>query len=268
MIIDTHAHLGYQDNSNVEREINDAINVGVEGIVNIGCSIKDAKVSLEISSKYDNVYSAVGLYPYDNNEESSTPLKERLKIIEELGKNNKVVAIGECGLDFTTPAPWEIPRPLKDQIKLFENQIDISKKLNKPIIIHSRNAKDVTIDVLNNNYKKLSSKINGVWHCFTEDIIAAQNAIDLGLFISVGGIITYPSATNIQDTIKNIPLQYLVLETDTPYLVPQNFRKKGIKNNQPKYIVETAEFLAKLKNIPYEEVCNITTQNAKKLYKI
>lgn len=169
----------------------------------------------------------------------------------------KVVAIGETGLDYHYSPE---SKPL--QISTFEQQIEIANKVNKPLIIHTRSARQDTMDML---VAGNAEKCGGVLHCFTEDWAMAKRALDIGFYISISGIITFRNAEELRDVVRNIPLDRLLVETDSPYLAPIPYRGKP---NQPAYVRETCEYLATLKGVSTEELARITTQNVQNLFKI
>lgn len=264
-LIDTHAHLtSPQLAKNTTNILKKASKEGITKVISIGCSIKEAQESIVLAEKHPSIYATVGLYPHDNESSKFKHLTadQRLIRIEKLAKHPKVIAVGECGLDFTTPPPWEQKRSKDKQAFIFKSQIEIANKLNKPIIIHSRNATTETLKILKRH------TISGVWHCFVEDITIAQQVIDLGLIISFTGLITYKNAGKLISVIKEIPLEKILIETDSPYLVPQKAKTHGIKVNEPLYVKMIAQEIAKIKDIPLENVAKATTKNAVKLFKL
>ena len=170
-------------------------------------------------------------------------------------KNEKVVAIGETGLDYFYSADS------KDvQRQSFIDHIKVANELDKPLIIHTRDARSDTIELLK-EYKR--PETSGVLHCFTESLDMAQQAIELGFYISISGIVTFKTATELQEVVKNVPLESLLVETDSPWLAPVPFRGK---QNQPGYVVEVAEFIANLKGVTVEELAKTTTDNFYRLF--
>lgn len=267
MFIDTHAHLTSEIYQNKIKEVLDhCLSNDVKKIITIGCTLKEIGASISLLNEYGNDYdlfATAGLYPHDNEEESGISTSERLKMLEKFLENPKIVAIGECGLDLKVPGKPEIFRELNFQIELFEYQLELAKKLNKPLIIHSRDAVKETLSVLE-KYKDVKK----VWHCFTENYETAKAALNYGCQLSFTGIITYPKNIDIRDTVKQIPLENMMLETDAPYLTPQAARDAGIKTNSPAYVKMIAQEVSSLKNIHLDLVEEKTSENAVKFFHI
>ena len=253
MIVDTHTHAILEENNNDRADFE----------ILIGHTLKEAKNAIKQAKIHKHVFATCGLYPHDIKPEDEIPDEKKLLEIEILAKNEKVVGIGECGLDFTKPKLPEIKRTKKKQIKLFTSQINLAKKLNLPIIIHSRLATEELFIVL-----KQESPFQSVWHCFTENYITAKKALDLGLMLSITGIITYANANDLRDAVKKIPLENIMLETDSPYLVPQKAKDKGVKVNSSKYVRLIAQEIAGIKGISQKKVEDITSKNAFDFFKL
>lgn len=175
----------------------------------------------------------------------------------QFAQDPKVVAIGETGLDY-----HYTPETKTLQQSLFVQQIEIANKLNKPLIIHTRSAREDTMNMLEQNG---AEKCGGVLHCFTEDWTMAKRALEIGFYISISGIITFRNAEELRDVVRKIPLDRLLIETDSPYLAPIPYRGKP---NQPAYVRETCEYVATLKGVSTEELARITTENVQKLFNI
>lgn len=175
----------------------------------------------------------------------------------QFAQDPKVVAIGETGLDY-----HYTPETKALQQSLFVQQIEIANKLNKPLIIHSRSARQDTMDMLEQNN---AEKCGGVLHCFTEDWAMAKRALDIGFYISISGIITFRNAEELREVVRKVPLDRLLVETDSPYLAPIPYRGKP---NQPAYVRETCEYVATLKGVSTEELARITTENVQHLFNI
>ena len=235
-MIDTHVHLNDQAYSeNLDQIINDAINVGVNKIIVIGYDRKSSIKAVEIANKYNNIYAMVGLHPSDVNKETDL----ELNWLKELLKEEKVIGIGEIGLDLY----WT--KDFKDlQISFFEKQLQMSLEYNLPICIHSRDAIELTYQILSQN------KYRGIIHCYSGSLEMANKFIKLGYLLGIGGVVTFKN-TNLKEVVKNIPLEVIVTETDGPYLAPTPFRGKL---NKPEYIRLVVDEIANLKEISPLEV--------------
>ena len=248
-MIDTHAHL---DMLRSEADLIESVEK-LDYIITIGCDREEIYRAVGIAKRFDNVYASIGYHPYDIN-----GLDYRdIQVLENIyKKNDKVVAIGETGLDY-----YRDITPKKLQWDFFEKQIELAKRLGLPVIIHSRNANEDTIKILENHSPFPNS---GVLHCFGGDIPMMERAVEMGFYISFAGNVTYPKAENLREVLKKTPLNRLLLETDSPFLSPQ--KKRG-KPNKPPYIFYTLEFASDLLGIPAEELEKITDQNALNLFK-
>lgn len=262
--IDTHCHLE-MDEFNPDREIviQRAIEAGIEAIITIGSDMKGNKGALEISQKYDFIYCSVGIHPHDAkdfNEEIYNQIKDmaiRHKIhnLSPENRKNKVVAIGEIGLDYHYDnSPRDIQR------KVFLKQLLLAKEINLPVVIHSREAKSDTLSIM-----KESGVTNGVLHCFSGDIDMAEKAMAMGFHISIAGPVTFKNAKKLHEVARIIPDDFLLIETDAPYLTPEPYRGR---RNEPAFILQTAKKIAELRDLHIEDVARITTLNAKRLFNI
>ena len=249
-MIDTHCHL---DMLKTEEDLKESIEK-VDYLLTIGCDKEEISKAINLANKYDNVFASIGFHPYDVNDISD----EDLQWLKELAqKEEKVVAIGECGLDY-----YRDYTPVDKQKYFFERQIEIAKELNLPLIVHSREAPRDTEKILE---KYAPYPASGIIHCFGGDMQMMEKCIDLGFYISFAGNITYPKAENLRKVAKKVPLDRLLLETDSPFLAPQ--KKRG-KPNKPSYIYYTRDFVANLLGLSPEELEKITDENAKRLLKI
>lgn len=250
MFIDTHCHLSNDDYENIKEVIEEAQENHVEKLIVCGYDKKSIKEVISISKEYKNVYLELGYHPSEANcitEEDIAELKSIVKNTE------KIVAIGEIGLDYH----WNKDNK-ENQKKLFKVMLKIAEDNNLPVVIHSRDAFQDTYDILK------SSNVKGDIHCFSGNIENAKMYLDLGYYLGIGGVLTFKN-TNLKDVVKIIPLERILLETDSPYLSPEPFRGK---QNAPKNIPIIASEISKLKNIPISKVSNITTKNAQKLFKL
>ncbi len=249
MLVDTHCHLYNKFFSNIDATLKEASNNNVNICISASDDIVSAKEMLSIAKRGRNIYICLGIHP-DN-------LSDSYDELEQLVKNNlnnkKLVAIGEIGLDY-----YHTKENKEEQIKLFESQLSLAEKYNFPVVIHSREATLDTITCL----KKYNVK--GVIHCFNGSLETAKEYIKMGYKLGINGIITFKNC-NLKDVIKQLNLENLVIETDTPFLTPEPFRKYS---NEPKYIKVIAEFLANLFEVSIDEVAKITTKNVEEIFDI
>ena len=250
LIFDTHAH--YDDsafNEDRAEKLTSLPNDNIYAVINAGADIESSKKSINLSESYSYIYAAVGIHPENI---LNTP-KDYISRLEKLilsGK--KVVGVGEIGLDY------HYTKENKNQQKeLFENQVKLAIKHDLPVIVHDREAHGDTIEILKRHKPK------GVVHCFSGSLEMAKEIIKMGMYIGIGGVITFKNAKNIVDVAENISLEHIVLETDAPYMAPVPFRGKRCDSSYIKY---TAEKISEIKNIDLKEVFEITKQNAKNLF--
>lgn len=250
MLVDTHCHISKNDYDDINKVIEEAKQNNVEKLIICGYDKESIKESIEISNKYNNVFLQLGYHPSEANITTEEDLKELKEIIKN---NNKVVAVGEIGLDYH----WEKDNKEK-QKELFKKQIEIAKELNLPIVIHSRDAFQDTYDILKetNHY--------GDIHCFSGNLENAKMYLKLGFYLGIGGVLTFKNS-NLKETIKEVPIDRILLETDSPYLAPTPHRGE---QNSPKYIPLVAEELSNILEKDIKEIEKITTENAIKLFKI
>ncbi|MCU0666842.1 MAG: TatD family hydrolase [Candidatus Omnitrophica bacterium] len=252
MYIDTHAHLDFSDfDSDRLDVIRRALERDVKYIINVGSDLDASKRAVELCKKNDFVYASVGVHPHDANSFDASSLAE-LKV---LASNDKVVAIGETGLDFYR----NLSNP-KKQEEAFIAQVNLSKELNLPLVIHSRSAQEETISLL-----KKYMPLRAVVHCFAGGKDFLDKCLDLGFYVSFTCNITYKKAQDLRDLVKFCPLERMFLETDAPYLSPEGLRGK---RNEPANVVYVAEEIAKIKGVGPEEVGEITTRQAKNFFGI
>ncbi len=250
MYIDTHCHLSKEDYQDIDKVINNAKKADVNKIIISGCDKKSIKESIEIIEKYSNVYLSLGYHPSEADLIEEKDLDELKKIIKN---TNKIVALGEIGLDYH----WNKQNKEK-QIWLFEKMLDIARELKLPVVIHSRDAFQDTYDIL----KK--SQCKGVIHCFSGNIENAKMYISIGFSLGIGGVLTFQNS-KLKDVIKDISIDKIVSETDSPYLAPVPYR--GTKN-EPKNIPIIVEEIAKHKKLNIEEVRSKIEQNVKEIFNI
>ena len=254
MIIDSHCHLNYEPMiTNLDEVMARAKEKNVSKLLTISTDEKSFQNNLEIIKKYENVYGTFGIHPHEAKLFQSITEK---KILENLRLNNKLIGIGESGFDF-----YYNHSDKKSQTKLFTEHIHAAQSSGKPLIVHTRAAEKETYELLYLEKKKKDYKI--LIHCFTGSLEFAEKLVDLGCYISASGVITFKNSKSLADTFKKLPLNKILVETDSPYLSPMPLRGKS---NEPSYIIHTVEFLANLKGVEKSDVENSTTNNFNKLF--
>ena len=253
MLIDSHSHLQFsQFDKDRDAVIENSLKNGIKYIINVGTNYEDSVKSIEIAEKYDAVYSSAGIHPHDSEKMSSSDFSA---IVELLNKK-KVVAVGEIGLDY-----YRNYSPKEIQIKVFIKFLNLAEEKNVPVIIHNR---DATEDIENILINETKGDLKGVVHCFSGDIDFADKILDMGLYISFTGNITYRNFKNT-DLIKNIPIERILIETDCPYITPE---PKRSQRNEPVNVCLVAEKIADIKGLPLEKVIKITYENTCRLFNI
>ncbi|MFA4905104.1 MAG: TatD family hydrolase [Candidatus Margulisiibacteriota bacterium] len=253
MFIDTHAHLTMPEYSDLSEVLTRAREVKVEAVINASFDLKSSQEGLRLAKDHDFIYAAVGIHPHDANLVDDKMIQE----LERLASDPKVVAIGETGLDY-----YRNLQPKETQIAAFRKFLQLAQKLDKPVIIHCREAQE---DIMRVMREENQGKMRGVFHCFAGDEKLIQFANDLGFLISFTGNITFKKANRTRELAKLVPIFQLMIETDCPYLAPEPFRGR---RNEPAYITYVAKVLAEIKGITVEELARSTTKNARKLFKI
>jgi len=256
MLIDTHAHLNFKPfNKDWERAIRRAFDAGVKGIINVGSNLATSKKAVEIAENYEKgIYAAVGLHPIEVDEDDFHE-----PAFLELAQNPKVVAVGETGLDYFHRSSRE------KQKEVFKKTVKIANSVKKPIILHNRESDDDLLALLDKKEYQVEASPRGVVHCFGRDLETAQKFFNLGFYLSFTGNITYNVGAKKEEMLKKVPLEKIMVETDCPYLAPQSRRGK---RNEPAYIGEIARKLAEIKEVSFDEISRITTENAKNLFRI
>lgn len=261
-IFETHAHYDDEWYDDDRRELlSRLLDTDISFITNIGADIETSKNSVKLSDEFERVMAAVGVHPDNIGCMETLPEKEGIEILRNLAKYNKVVAIGEIGLDYFEREPEEKNKTVRERQKYwFLEQLKLAKELNKPVVIHSRDAAEDTYNVLKDfGYNK------GVIHCYSYSPEMAERFVKLGFYIGIGGVVTFKNAKKTKETVKRIGLEHIVLETDSPYLAPVPFRGKRNDSGNIKYIVEE---IAGLLGISEEKVIETTFNNAVKLYEL
>lgn len=250
MYFESHAHYDDGRFKNDREEILNLLpSCGIDYVINVGCDMKSSRESIKMAEKYDYIYAAVGVHPHDAENMKESDLDE----IRQMSNHKKVVAIGEIGLDFYYDnSPRDIQR------YWFKRQLEIVKELNKPVIIHSRDASQETFDII-----KESGVKKGVIHCYSGSAQMAMDYVKMGFYIGVGGVVTFSNAKKLVEVVETIQLEQILIETDSPYLSPIPNRGKRNDSRNLQFVVEK---IAKIKDISPEKVANITKLNAKQLF--
>lgn len=254
MLIDTHCHLDFKDfDRDRDSVIERAEKAGVARIINVGSSIEGTRRSIELAKKYDIVYTSLGIHPHD----AKSVTDEVIDSFRKLAREKKVVAIGEVGLDY-----FRNLSPKNEQVSAFKKFIQLAKDLSLPLILHSREASREVLDILKSEWK---AGLRGVMHCFAGDKTFLKECLDAGLFVSFTCNLTFKNAEVLREVAKAMPIERLLLETDAPFLAPQEFRGK---RNEPSYLTYLVEEWAKVSGLSKDDVARITTHNANALFKL
>ncbi len=251
MLIDSHAHLDMDDfDADRDQVIKRAVQGGVMAIITVGIDLASSRKTIEIAKKYEFIYATVGYHPHNADEADAKELEK----LRSLASEPKVVAWGEIGLDF-----FRRLSPPEKQVKAFERQLDMATEQGLPVIIHDRDAHTDLLRIL----KSRKRQYRGVIHCFSGDYDLAMDLIELGFYISFPGTVTYKNAVDTQAAAARVPMERLLVETDCPYLTPVPFRGK---RNEPLYVKHTAEKIAQLRQLDFEELAQATSANTVRLF--
>lgn len=254
MLVDSHCHLnrleGFLEHRSVPH-IQEAHAQGVERILCVGVNLEEMPDILALAEQHPAVHASVGIHPLDISGQEDWAAYERYAM------HPKICALGEMGLDFYR---GDDPQIRSTQVAVFARQIQMARQLKKPVIIHTRSAALETLEVLKTEQ---ASAVGGVFHCFTENWSIAEQALDLGFYISISGIVTFKNATAIQDVASRVPMDRLLIETDAPYLAPQPHRGQS---NVPAFVRFVAQKIADLRQLAWEDVAQQTTQNYERLF--
>jgi TatD DNase family protein len=270
-MIDTHTHLDFKEFDKDRKEVIErAFLSGVKKIINVGCDLETSKNSVELSNCYENIFAATGIHPGEINEQK-TEINEQINELRKLAENKKVIAIGEIGLDckeskkLNSPASVTTSKILAEALRagnlqkeILKAQIELAQELNLPIIFHCRMAHNDLLKIL----KKFPACHRAVIHCFTGNYQQAKKYLEMGFYLGFGGIIF---KMNLDEIIKKIPLDRILIETDCPFLIPP---QKNESRNEPAFVKYTAQKIAEIKKMSFQEIEKITTQNAEKLFRI
>ncbi len=252
-LVDTHCHLTFEPLvGDVPGVIERSRSAGVTGWITVGTTLEDNGRVVELAARYKNMYAAVGIHPHEAKTGDAAALAE----LKRLAQQGKVVAIGETGLDFHYNFSKQ-----PDQARVFAAHLDMARNLSLPVIVHSRNAFDETVDILDRDGQRLKGV---VFHCFTGSADQAKQLLDRGYHLSFTGVVTFKNAQATRAAAQAVPLDRLMVETDAPYMSPEPVRKQ--KPNEPALMVHTARLLADLKGVSLEDLAQATTGNAVKFF--
>lgn len=255
MLFDSHAHLNDESFDEDRDELIGSLkDKGVDLVVNPGADIDTSITAIELAKKYDFIYSAVGVHPHEVSKLDDTAIEILRKLATE---NEKVVAIGEIGLDY-----YYDYSPREEQKEWFKKQIELANELKLPIIIHDRDAHGDTFEIIKNTK---SPEIGCVLHCYSGNVELAREYVKMGCYISIPGTVTFKNNKKTREVVREISLERLFIETDSPYMSPEPHRGK---RNNPSQVSFVADKIAQEKGISYEEVCRVTKENAKKFFNI
>ncbi|SHE57077.1 MULTISPECIES: TatD family hydrolase [Caloramator] len=249
MIFDTHAHYDDEAFNEDREEVIDKIKkAGVGLVLNCGASIEGCFNTVELAQKYDFFYGAVGLHPHEAEK------KNDLNVIGDLLSKNKIVAVGEIGLDYYYPHDRE------KQKRLFMEQMDLARQLNKPVVIHDRDAHEDTLKII-----KEFKGVTGVLHCYSGSYEFAKEVVKLGYFLGFTGVVTFKNAKKTVEVVQNIPLEYILVETDCPYMAPEPNRGK---RNDSSYLIYVIDKISKIKELDYKKVEETTYKNGLRAFNL
>lgn len=269
MLIDTHAHLNFPDfQKDLDQVVKRSLKEGVAKIICVSSNLEDSQKAISLAQKYpQTIFASIGIHPHQTDPKNRLTLEKQILLLEKLADQKNVVAIGECGLDFSSAPPFEKDRSKKEQIFLFQKQIKIAQNHHLPLIVHSRKAFPDTVRVIesftHNSPLKNHNRLSGVFHCYA----AGKKGIDvvnrLNFYFGVDGNLTYDEG--LQIVFSQITLEKILLETDAPFLSPTPWRGQ---RNEPSHIKIIAQSLASFHRQPYEIIAQKTTANAQKLFSL
>ncbi|MBF0795682.1 TatD family hydrolase [Mammaliicoccus lentus] len=254
MLIDTHVHLNAdQYDDDLQEVIDRALSESIDRMFVVGFDTKTIERTMKLIDQYDFIYGIIGWHPVD----AIDCTDERLEWIESLSKHPKIIGIGEMGLDYH----WD-KSPKDIQKDVFRKQIALAKRVQLPIIIHNREATQDCVDILK---EENASEVGGIMHSFSGSNEIADEILKMNFYVSLGGPVTFKNAKQPKEVAKHVPLDRLLVETDAPFLSPHPYRGK---RNEPARVKLVAEQIAELRGLTYEEVCEATTENAERLFKL
>lgn len=256
-IFESHAHYVAEQFDNDREDIMNKLETnGIEYVIEVGDSIENSKKAIELAQKHDFMYAAVGIHPENIDDISDNDYEELEKLLIDK-ESNKIVAIGEIGIDYHYTKDNK-----EKQKEAFKKQIDIARRHDLPIIVHSRDAMEDTLEMIKEESK---NGLKGVIHCFPGTIEIAKEYQKLGLYIGIGGVVTFSNAKRLVEVVKEMPIDMMLIETDSPYLSPDPHRGERNDSSNLKYVISK---IAELKKISEEEILKVTNENARKLFNI
>jgi TatD DNase family protein len=263
-LIDAHCHLTYEQFGDIEGVIRRSIEAGVTGWVIVGTDAEESVKAVELANRFENMFAAVAIHPHEAKSANDRTLNE----IKQIAANKKVVAIGETGLDYHYVNKWHglparedtarmaVPQQQRDS---FIRHLELARKLNLPVVIHSREAFEDTVKILEENE---AEKV--VFHCFSGSVEQAKVVLDKGWFISLTGVVTFKNAEKTRKVAKEVPLDRLMIETDAPYMTPEPMRKQKI--NEPAMLINTAKFIAELRGMELADFAGQVTATTRRFF--
>ena len=254
MLIDTHAHLDMPEfDKDRDEVVKRAQEDGIDYIITVGIDLDSCRDAVRLSEQFEFIYAIVGMHPHNAKDVD----KKSYDILREYTRHAKVRALGEMGLDFfRNHSPREI------QLKRFREQVALAREVHLPVVIHDRDAHRETLVILK---EEKASEVGGVIHCFSGDYAMASACMDMGFYISIPGTVTFTKAQTLQEVVRRIPLERVLIETDCPFLAPAPFRGK---RNEPAYVQYVARAIAEIKKLDFETVAAVTSQNARSVFGI
>lgn len=274
-MVDSHCHLDFPDYQGDFDAVLERTKSALDFVVNVGTDVRTSERAVELAEANPFIYAAVGVHPHD----ATTVTSQAADRLKTLAVSKRVVAIGECGLDYAKLTPGEEETEKRLQRQAFEAQIEVARERKLPLIIHCRDAYDDLLIIFRQSQlanrqssdtsgeeRRTSGELRGVIHCYLGSAATAQELMSMGFYISFTGIITFKNASpELLESVRQVPLERMLLETDAPFLTPVPYRGK---RNEPAYVVGVAKKVAELKAVPYEEVDRVTTHNARTLFSI
>ncbi len=256
MIIDTHAHLMFEQfNADLDDVLSRARQAGVQKMINVGCGVESSRQAVEMAAKYSDLYASVGMHPYEADLLDESILAEWERQIME---NEKIVAIGECGLDYVkSTVDKEI------QKRAFLMQLELARRTELPVIIHNRGADEDCLKILSDFNAANALRVNAVFHCYSSDANFARRVWHDGYYTSFTCNVTYSSSEELRKVVAEVPMDLFMVETDCPFLAPQD--KRG-ERNEPSFVVDVVKTVAEVKKISFEEIARISSENALGLF--